>query len=85
MHRHAKGFGDGFGGNIVMRGANAAGGKNIIELGAALIHRGNNGCLNIGNHSHFAQLHARFIQLHGEVGKILILRAAREDFVADDN
>ena len=30
-------------------------------------------------------LHARIIQLHGEVGKILILRAAREDFVADDN
>ncbi len=55
-----EGFGDGIGGHVVMGGTDAAGGEDIGEARAELVHRGDDLGLNVGHDPHLAQVRCRY-------------------------
>ena len=56
--RCAKRIGDGIGGDVVMRWANAARGEKVVILAAKGAHGGDNGGMIIGHDARFAQRNA---------------------------
>ena len=83
--RHAEGLGDGVGGDVVMRRADAAGGEDVVERGAHLVDGADDDVLDVGDDARFAETHAPIVELPGQVLKIGVLRAAGENLVADDD
>ena len=79
----AEGGGDGFGCNIVMGRADAAGGEDVIEFGAQRVHRGDDLFLNVRHDADFKQLNADLVQLFADEADIGVLGTARQDFIAD--
>src|SRR5688572_21029758 len=76
-------LGDGVGGDVVMGGADAAGGDDVIELHPALVDRVDDRVFDIGNDASLAQPHADLVQVHRQERQIGVLGAAGQDFVAD--
>ena len=69
-------LGDGGGGDIVMRRADATGGKHISMSGAHFVHRFDNVGLDIRHHARLGQAHADGAKFFGDVSKVRIRRAA---------
>ncbi len=82
--RHAEGLGDGIGGDVVVRRADAAGGEHIGVAGTQRVHGGDDVVLDIGDHPHFHQVDGEVGAEIGGGADIHILGAAGKDFVADD-
>src|SRR5208283_827059 len=72
------------GGDVVMRRADAAGREKIIVTLAQRIDRRDNLSCDIGNHARLAEIDADLAQLIGDIGDVLVLRAAGQDLVAYD-
>src|SRR5262249_25809768 len=80
----AEGLADGIGGDVVLRGADAPGGKN---RGVACAKRGNpagNLVLDVRYAARFAQIDAETAQEAGNRADIHVLGAAGQNFIADD-
>ena len=71
-------------GDVVMRRADAAGGEEIVELGAQLVDGGDDRVGDVGDDARLAQGHADLVEADGDVVEVGVLRAAGEDLVADD-
>ncbi len=71
-------------GNVIMRRANAAGGKQIVIACTQEVYRLYNGIHVIGDHTHFAQANALNIEPKRNLANVFVLCSAREDLVADD-
>ena len=80
---HAEGLGHGIGGDVVMGGADAAGGENNVIAGPQRIQPGHDLILHIGNHADFLQVDAQRGQETGDIMGIAVLGAAGQDFVPD--
>jgi hypothetical protein len=52
--------------------------------GAQRVHRLDDSVHVVGDHAHFSQADALDAQPRCDLGDVLVLRAARQDFVADD-
>ena len=72
------------GGDVVMGRADAAGGEDIGVARAQRIDRRDDRLLVVGDHPHFLQVDADGGEIVGDVADILVLGAARQDLVADD-
>src|SRR5262249_33294552 len=83
--RHAKGLGDGVGGDIVMGRPNAAGGEHIGEARAELVHRRDDLRLEIAYDPHLAQEDANSREIAGDIEDIFVLGAPRQDLFTDDD
>ena len=80
----AERLGDAVGRDVVMGRADAAGGENVGVAGAKRVQRGNDLRLFVRNDADFLQVDADIGQVLGDVADVLVLGAAREDFVADN-
>ena len=80
---HAEGLGDRIGGDVVMGRPDAPGGDHVIEPGAAVVDRGDDGVLDVRYDPCLAQAHAELVQADGEKRQIGVLGAAGQDFIAD--
>src|SRR5262245_3078046 len=83
--RHAKGLGDGVGGDIVMGRPNAAGGEHIGEARAELVHRRDDLRLEIAYDPHLAQGDANSREIAGDIEDIFVLGAPGHDLFTDDD
>ena len=82
--RDAEGLGDAFGGDVVMRRADAAGGENIGVARAQRVERVDDRRLVVGDDPHLLQVDADGGEIVGDEADVLVLGAARQDLVADD-
>ena len=82
--RHAERVGDGVDRDVVMGGADAAGGEQIIVLGPQRVHRRGDPLDHVRHHPHLVQPDALQVQPAGDLGDVPVLGAAGEDLVADD-
>src|SRR6185312_251934 len=82
--RHAEGLRNRIGGDVVMRRADAAGGEDVGVAGANGIYRGGDFVFLVGDDAHLFQVDPDRRHDIGEVADVLVLGAAGEDFVADD-
>ena len=80
----AEGLGDAVGGDVVVRRADAAGGEDVVELLAHLVHGGDDRRLDVGDDPAFRDPDAEQAELGGEVLDVGVLGAAAQDLVADD-
>ncbi len=85
VHHHlaAQRGGNGIHGDVIMGGADAAGGEQIIIAHSQRVHRFRNSSHVIGHHPHFLQADALHAQPFRQIGQVRILGAARQDFIAD--
>ena len=67
-----------------MRRPDAAGGEDVIVGDAQRVERRDDRVLVVGDHAHFLQIDADGGEIIGDVADVLVLGAAGEDFVADD-
>ena len=81
--RHAEGLGDGIRGDVVMRGADAAGGEDIGVARPQRIHRRHDLLLHVRHDAGFLEVDAERRQVVREKPEVLVLGAAGEDFIAD--
>ena len=79
----AEGGGHRVGGDVVMGGADAAGGKDIVVAGAERVERLDDPLLVVGDDADFLERDAGGGEHFGEMADVLVLGAAREQFVAD--
>ena len=84
-HGHTKRRRNRIDGNVIMRRPNTTGSEQIVIACTQCIHCLNNRVLHICDHAHFAQANALHVQPQGDLRDIFILRAARQDLIADDN
>ena len=70
--------------DVVMRRADAAGREKIIVALAKRIDRRDNLGRDVGDDPRFPQIDAKLGEITGEIGDVLVLRAAGQDLVADD-
>ena len=84
FERNAEGLGDAFGGDVVMRRPDAAGGEHIGVFRAQRVERLDDRGLVVGDHPHFLQVDADRGEIIGDVADVLVLGAARQNLVADD-
>ena len=82
--RHAERLGDALGGDVVMGGADATGGQDVVEGRSRLIDGVDDDLLDIRNHACFAHAHTAFTEYRGDVVQISVLGATGQDLVADD-
>ena len=80
----AKGGGDAIGGDVVMRGAYAARGEEMVEPGAERPDRRGDGGGIVGDHAHFLEVDAVLGQRPRKVMHVGVTGAPREDFIPDD-
>jgi hypothetical protein len=78
-----EGLGHGVGGDVVMGGADAAGGENQVIAGSKGIQGGDNLGLDIGHNTDFLAVNAQRGQELGDGIGIAVLGAPGEDFVPD--
>ena len=83
-HRYAQGLGYCIDGDIIVRGPDPAGGEQVIVADAQRVDRFDNRGGIVGHHAHFSQADALHPQPRGNLRDILVLRAARQDLVADN-
>ena len=81
----AERLGDRRGGDVVVGRADAARREDVVEGGTARIDGRDDGVLIVGNDAHLFQPDAELVQTAAEKGQIGVLRAARENLVADDD
>ena len=81
---HPKGLRDAFGGDVVVRRPDPAGGEDIGEFSAHLVDRRDDRLRDVRDDPRLAQPDADLVQPRGDIGKVRVLRPAREDLVADD-
>ena len=81
---HAEGLGHGIRCDIVMRRADAAGGEDIGVTASERIHCRHDVVLDIRNNAGFLEIDAERGEIIGEEAQVLVLGAAREDFIADE-
>ena len=79
-----KRLGDAIGGDVVVGRADAAGGEEIGVAAAQGVDRGDDLLLHVRHDADLAQVDADPGQVLGDVADILVLGAAREDLIADD-
>ena len=84
-HAHAKRGGNRVHRDIVVRGADAAGGEEIIVAFAQRVHRLNDPVFLVRYDAHLGQADALHLQPFGHLRDILVVRAAGQDFVADND
>ena len=82
-HGHPQRHSNRINGYVIMRGADATCGEEIIVARAKRVDGLNNRVLNIRHHPHFAQTNALHIEPQRNLRDILILRPARQDFIAN--
>ena len=78
-----EGLGHRIGGDVVMGGPDAAGGKDKVIAGAQGIQGRDDLVFHIGHHPRLAQVDAQRGQEPGDIAGVGVLGAARQDFVAD--
>jgi hypothetical protein len=81
---HAEGAGDAFGGDVVMRRADAAGGEDIGVFRPHLVHRGDDRLRHIGDDACLAQRDAHLAEAGRQELQVGVLGAAGQHLVADD-
>ena len=84
LPRHAEGGGDAFAGDVVMRRPDAAGGEDLIIGGAQFVHGADDARRDIRDHPDLLQRDAQRRQPLGDELHVDVLRAAGQNFVADD-
>ena len=84
VDRHAERLSDRVGGDVVVGRADAAGGEDVSVAGAQRVERGDDLRLLVGNDADFLQIDADGGELFGDIADVLVLGAAGEDLVADD-
>ena len=67
-----------------MGGADAAGGEDVVVARAQGVERGDDFRLFVGDDTHFLEVDADIGQIFGDVADVLILGAARQNLVAND-
>src|SRR6185295_4022041 len=82
--RHRKCLGDRIGGDIVVGGPDAAGGEDVVVSAAEGVHRRYDLVLHVRHDAHFAKIDPDGGKALGEVADVLVLGAAGEDLIADD-
>ena len=80
----AKGRRHGIGGDVVMGGADTAGGDHIVIAGAQGVQRRHDLVEHIGHRPRLGQLHPMGPEIAGDVAQVGVAGATRQDFVADD-
>ena len=82
---HAERLGDAVGGDVVMRRADAAGGEDVGVSRAQRIYSASTIAASSSETTRTSlQVDAERGQVIGDVADVLVLGAARQDFVADD-
>ena len=84
VDRHAERLGDGVGGDVVVGRADAAGGEHVVVAAAQRVERGDDLRLVVGDDAHLLEIDADHGQVLGDVADVLVLGAAGQDLVADD-
>src|SRR5439155_16582644 len=84
VDRNAKGPCDGIGGDVVVGRAYAAGGEHVVVTGAERIDRSHDITLHVGDDAHLAEVDAQRRASFGDRADVLVLGAAGQDLVADD-
>ena len=84
VDRHAEGFGDAIGRDVVVRRADAAGGEEVGVPRPERVDRFDDLALLVRHDPDLAQIDADIGQMLGDVADVLVLGAPGEDFVADD-
>ena len=84
VDRHAERLGDGVGGDVVVGRADAAGGEHVVVAAAQRVERGDDLRLLVGDDAHLLEIDADHGQVFGDVADVLVLGAAGQDLVADD-
>ena len=84
LPRHAESGGDAFAGDVVVGRADAAGGEHVVEAGAALVDRRDDGVGHVGDDADLAQRDADGAEAGGDELDVGVLGAAGEHLVADD-
>src|SRR5690606_27947343 len=79
-----EGGGDAFGGDVVMRRPDPAGGEDVTVPCPQGVERGDDLLPLIGDDPRLAQRYAELREPPGQEGKVGVARAAGEDLVADD-
>ena len=82
---HTDSRGDRVDGDVVVRRPDATGGENIIACGPHRINRLGDGRHVVGDDAHLLQPDALHVEPLGEIGEVRILRAPRQDLVANDD
>ena len=82
-NRDAQRFGHCVHGDIVMGGADAAGGEQVVVGFAKGIYRLCDAGDHIGHHAHFSEADPLHLQPAGHLGDVLVMRTAGEDLVPD--
>ncbi len=83
--RNAERLGDAVGGDVVVGRADAAGGEHVGVAAAQRVQRGDDlGSSSSGTTRTSLQVDADIGQVFGDVADVLVLGAARQDLVADD-
>src|SRR5258708_30782371 len=78
---YAEGLVDRIGGDVVVRGADAAGGEDVVELPPHLVDGGHDGGLDVGDDAAFHDPHAQRPKLGGEITDVGVPRAPAQDLV----
>ena len=81
----AEGGCDGIGGDVVMRRADAAGGKDIIMGGAQLVDGGDDGGVDIGDHARLAHFDPERIEEIRDGLEVGVLGAPRKELIPDQD
>ena len=76
---------DGIDSDVVMRGADAPGGEQIVIARAQDVDRFDNGGLIVGDDAHLGQPDALNIEPCGDLRHIPVLGTPRQNFIADDD
>ena len=84
VDRNAERLGDGVGGDVVVRRPDAAGGENVSVACAQRIERGDDFRLFVRHDADFLEVDADGRQILGDKADILVLGAAGENLIADD-
>src|SRR5262249_44991163 len=77
-------LGDTVGGNVVVGRTDAAGGEDVVEPGAHLVHGIDDGLLDVGDNPYFHQPDSQLVQFQRQELQVGVLGAAAQDLVADD-
>ena len=82
---HAERLGNCIDGDIIVRRADAAGGEQIIVARAQSVNRLDNCRGFIRDNTHFLQADALYAEEAGDLGDVLVMGAARENLIANDD
>ena len=84
-HLPAKGGGDTFGGDVIMRRPDAAAGKDKVMCRRQQLHSVDNDFTNIRDHPRLTQHDALLAELLCQPSNIPVLGTAGQDFITDDD